>query len=77
MHENTLGRVTFFVNLMFRRLDKFDGPMFGVGSGGGGVRIYEGAYIRDANWVTYLGGVYSGGGVYTGGRINGISTRFR
>ena len=29
MHENTCGRVTFLVNLMFRRLDKFDGPIFG------------------------------------------------
>ena len=38
-HENT-----FLVNLMFRRLDKFDGPIFGE------------AYIRDVNWVTYLGG---------------------
>ena len=23
--------------------------------------IYRGAYIRDINWVTYLGGVYTGG----------------
>ena len=30
------------------------------GEGGG-----ERAYIRDVNWVTYLGGVYSGG-VLTG-----------
>ena len=45
---------------MFSRLDKFDEP------------IFEGAYIRDVEWVTYLGGVYSVGGLYTGGRINGI-----
>ena len=28
MHENTCGKVTFLVNLMFRRLDKVDGPIF-------------------------------------------------
>ena len=28
MHENASGRGTFLVNLMFRRLDKFDGPIF-------------------------------------------------
>ena len=33
--------------------------------------IYGRAYIRDVNWVTYLGSVYSGGLIY-GGRINGI-----
>ena len=33
MLENTGGRVTFLVNLMFRRLDKFDGPIFGWGWG--------------------------------------------
>ena len=42
---------------MFRRLDKFNGPRFGGGeqriNGGGG-----GTYIRDVNWVTYLGGAY-------------------
>ena len=63
MHENTRGRVTFLVNLMFRRLDKFDGPIFGGGWGCG--HIYGGAYIWDANWFTYLRGVYSGG-VLTG-----------
>ena len=36
--------MTVLVNLMFRKLDKFDGPIFG-----------EGGYIRDVNWVTYLG----------------------
>ena len=25
-------------------------------------RMYERAYIRDVNWVTYFGGVYSGMG---------------
>ena len=51
--------MTFLVNLMFRGLDKFDGPIIE----GGGRR----AYIRDANWVTYIWG-----SLYTGGRINGI-----
>ena len=31
----------------------------------------RGAYIRDVNWVTYLG-AYIRGGLYTGGRINEI-----
>ena len=43
----------------------------GLYSGMGGVYTGGGAYIRDINWVTYLGGVYSGRLVY-GGRINGI-----
>ena len=50
MHENTCGRVKFLVNLMFRRLDKFDGPIFG------------GEYIG----VTYFGGYIFGGGLYRG-----------
>ena len=59
--------MTFFVNLMFRRLDKFDGPIFG-GDGGRGCVYTGGASIWGVNWVTYLGGVYSGrGGLYTGG----------
>ena len=33
--------------------------------------IFGGAYVRDVNWVTYLGGVYLGGLIY-GRRINGI-----
>ena len=32
----------------------------GDGEGGGGRR--RGAYIWDANWIAYLGGVYSGEG---------------
>ena len=67
MDENTWGRVKFLVNLMFCRLDKFDGPVFERGEEG----IYMGAYIRDSNWVTYLVSVYSVG-FYTGGLINGI-----
>ena len=39
MHENTRGRVKFLVNLMFRRLDTFDGPIFG---GGGFFGLYSG-----------------------------------
>ena len=50
---------------MFRRLEKFDGPIFGGGGGGGervgGIYTKGGAYIRDVNWLTYLRGVYSWG----------------
>ena len=41
MHENTLGRLTFLVKSMFRRLDKFDGPISQGGGEGG-----RGAYIQ-------------------------------
>ena len=37
-----------------------------------GGRIFEEAYFRDVNWVTYLGGIsgwYGGRGLYTGGGI--------
>ena len=56
MHGNTCSRVTFLINLMFRRLDKFDWPLFGAGIIFGmliglniwgvylGMLIYEGAY---------------------------------
>ena len=65
MHENTWGRVTVLVNLMFCRLDKFDGLYSGR-------RAYiQGTYIRDVNWVTYLGGVYSVG-LYTGSVLTGF-----
>ena len=63
--------MTVLVNLMFRRLDKCDGSIFGETN------------IQDVNWVTYLrghifsergGGIYAGGG---GGGINGgVSTGF-
>ena len=63
MHENTLGGVTFLVNLMFSRLDKFDRLIFGRriydAEEGGGGRV---AYIWDVVCVTYLGGIYSEGG---------------
>ena len=59
MHENTGGRVTFLVNLMFRRLDKFDGLIY---AGGRGAYIQGRADILDVNWITYLGGVFSGVG---------------
>ena len=48
------------------RLGKFDGPTLGErgrggdeGEGGGGRAYIPGVYIRDSNWVTYLGGLYS------------------
>ena len=53
MRENTYGRVTFLINLMFSRRDSFDGS------------IFEGTYIWDVNCVTHLGDVYSRG-FYTG-----------
>ena len=62
---------TLLVNLMFCRLDKFDGPIFG-GRREANIRgPGEGDYIPDVHWVKYLGDVYSGvgwggGGVYTG-----------
>ena len=57
MHENAWGRVAFLVNLMFCKLDKFNGPIFGEGA------YMRGAYIRDINWLTYLGAYIQGGGV--------------
>ena len=45
MHENTSGRLTFLVKSMFRRLDKFDGPIFG-GRGGDWAYIPGGEYIK-------------------------------
>ena len=39
--------------------------------GGGGLRIYCDDYLRDINWVTYLGGMYLWGLIY-GGRVNEI-----
>ena len=58
---------------MFSRLDKFDGPIFG------GMGIYTGSYIRDVNWFTYLGSVYSGWGeerayIRGGGVLTGFYT---
>ena len=49
MHENPLGEATFLVNLMFRRLDKFDEPT--LRWGWGWVRYVRGTFIRDFNWV--------------------------
>ena len=50
------------INLMFSRLDKFDGPIF--------EEVYIcGVYIWDVNWVTNFGGVYLRGfmeGILTG-----------
>ena len=61
---------------MFRRLYTSDGPIFGGGGGEGGLGkgVYTGgggAYIRDNNYVTYLG-VYIWGGLIYGGHINGF-----
>lgn len=52
---------------MFCRLDKPDEPIF-QGRGG---RIYEGAYVREADWIAYFM-VYIMWVLYKGCRINGI-----
>lgn len=39
------------------RLDKFDGPIFRVGLRGK-EHMYRVAYIRDADWLTYLKDMY-------------------
>ena len=62
MHENTWERVTILVNLMFRRLDKFDGPIFGEGGG-----IYGGFIFG-----LLIGLHIRGRGRIFGGRIKGI-----
>ena len=46
MHENTLGRLTFLVKSMFRRLYKFDGPISQGGGEGGRGGIYTGGGIN-------------------------------
>ena len=59
------------VNLMFRRLGKFDGPIFGGAYTRGGE-----VYIRFVNWVTYLGVwgriFVEGGCLYMGGVLTGL-----
>ena len=53
--------MTVLVNLMFRRLDKCDGSIFGETN------------IQDVNWVTYLRGhIFS----ERGGGGEGVSTGF-
>ena len=52
---------------MFCRLDKPDELIF-HGRGG---RIYEGAHVREADWITYFM-VYIMWVLYKGCRINGI-----
>ena len=47
MHENTWGRVKFLVNLIFTKLEKFDGPL--VKEGGMGVYMGRGSYIHNIN----------------------------
>ena len=61
----------FLVNLMFRRLDKLDGPIFGRayirGWGGGGVQLIFGMLFVLHIRGTYIrGAAYTGGGVLTG-----------
>ena len=62
--------MTFLVNLMVGKLDKFDGPMFG-----GEMKLYKwpgrgGSYICDVNCVIYfLGVAYIQGGGADIGRV--------
>ena len=78
--------MTFLVNFMFCRLDKFDGFVFVFGvcvcvcvcvweerGGWGYIRgIWRGACLQDLNWGTYFGA-----GAYIRGRINGILRYFK
>ena len=62
MDENTWGRVKFLVNLMFCRLDKFDGPVFEGGEEGiymGG--LYSGFYLGYIFSERIFGGLLYGG----------------
>ena len=74
MHENTWGRVTFLVNLMFRKLKNLMGSYSRGRIYGGGVGL--GAYIRDVNQVTTYslggGGCIFGGGLIYGGVLTGF-----
>ena len=72
MYEETWVTVTFLANLMFCRLNKFDGLIFG---GGGAGRIYRRAYFQDVNWVTYLGCTF-GWGLIDGLIYRGALTEF-
>ena len=55
MCENTRGRVTFLVNLILSRLEKFDLSMLGWGGRGGGEKGGEGG----------RGCVYTAWGLYS------------
>ena len=70
MHENTWRRVAFLVNLMFRRLDKFDGLIFEgcVHTEG---RIYSGCSLGHIAW----GSIFEGGLGEEGGYIRGAYQR--
>ena len=68
MHENTGGRVTFLVNLMFCRLDKLDGPIFEKGG------VHTGGLIFGMLTGLHTWGVYIREGLYMGGR--GVLTAF-
>ena len=58
--------MTFLVNMMFRRLDKFDGPIFGGWLEGAGVRIYGGLIFGMLIGLHVWGHIYIRGGVLTG-----------
>ena len=65
MHENIWRRVTFLVNLLLCRLDKFDGPIFGGGGGGLGRGLIFWMLIGLHIWGAYIREAYIWGGVLT------------
>ena len=78
MCENTRGRVTFLVNLILSRLEKFDLSMLGWGGGGEGrggwerVRIYGVGLIFEMLIGFQISGVYfpvGGWGAYILGDV--------
>ena len=54
--------MTFLVNLMFSRLDKFDGPIIEEAYIQGGGGLIFGKLIGLHIWVTYIPGAYICGG---------------
>ena len=60
--------MTFLANLMFCRLDNFDGPIFGSGGKGG----YMGGLMFGMLIRLRICGAHIRGGLIYGGRINGV-----
>ena len=71
MHDNTWERVTFLVNLMVGKLDKFDGPIFGGErwsyiSGAGGLIFAMLIVLYIFGGVAYIQGLADIAGVLMG-----------
>ena len=60
--------MTFLVNLMFRRLDNFDGSIFG----NAGMSVYAGGFIFGMLIRLHFCGAYIREGLRYRGRINGV-----